>query len=47
MKVKELMIGNFIYCKTDKGTKVGRIDSLQEISKYAFFVAVKTAEGVE
>lgn len=47
MKVKELMIGNFIYCKTDKGTKVGRIDSLQEISKYAFFVAVKTADGVD
>lgn len=41
------MIGNFIYCKTDKGTKVGRIDSLQEISKYAFFVAVKTTDGVD
>lgn len=47
MDVKELRIGNLIYCKTDKGTKVGRIDSLQEISKIAFFVAVRTADGVD
>lgn len=47
MDVKELRVGNLIYCKTDKGTKVGRIDSLQEISKIAFFVAVRTADGVD
>lgn len=47
MDIKELRIGDLIYCKTDKGTKVGRIDSLQEISKYAFFVAVKTTDGVD
>lgn len=47
MDIKELRIGDLIYCKTDKGTKVGRIDSLQEISKYAFFVTVKTTDGVD
>ena len=47
MKVEELRVGNLIYGKTDKGTKVCRVDTLQEISKNAYFVAVRSTDGID
>lgn len=46
-QLQEFRIGNLIHCKTDRGIKVGRIDSLQEITKNSYFVSVKTSDNID